>query len=154
MGTSRTPAELASKFRHAGGAVRGAARDGVGKAALLVKTSVLSQLPTTRLRGVGKRGAKIGVRYDIKGTQNPTALVRATGPFQLIERDTKAHKIEPKKRRSGKRAIVTPQGPRAWAFHPGTKGKHPWEKGVQLAIPKVRTTMVSEQAKSLRRFFG
>src|SRR5690242_12676640 len=64
-------------------------------AALAVKTSVLAQMQAAgvdngKLRGVGKRGAKVGVRYDIA---NNRALVRATGPFQLLERDTKAHQI-------------------------------------------------------------
>ena len=53
-----------------------------------------------RLSGVGRRGAKLGVRYDVKDGAKPTAVVKATGPWQLIERDTKsAGVIRPKGRR-------------------------------------------------------
>lgn len=108
-------------------------------AAQTVKTSVQAQMQAAgvdngRLRGVGKRGAKIGVRYDLAGDK---ALVRATGPFQLLERDTKAHRI-PKVRgaRARKRVVVIPGvGVRAFAESPGTKGKHPWAKGVAAALP-------------------
>lgn len=108
-------------------------------AAMAVKKSVQAQLAAAgvqngKLRGVGKRGAKVGVRYDMAGKK---ALVRATGPFQLIERDTKAHQI-PRARgaRARKRYAVIPGvGVRAYANHPGTKGKHPWAKGVVAAIP-------------------
>lgn len=109
-------------------------------AALAVKASVTAQMAAAgvnggRLRGVGKRGAKIGVRYDITDKK---ALVRATGPFHLIERDTKAHRIprERKTTRAKKRTVNIPGvGLRAYAEHPGTSGKHPWKKGVVAAMP-------------------
>lgn len=157
MGTSRSAGELARKMTQAGRAIDGAAKDGVFKSALLVKTSVMGELGgVTRLRGVGKRGAKIGVRFDVKPGNNPSARVRATGPFHLIESDTKPHKVTPKgKGRNKRRAINIPGiGPRASAKHPGTKGKHPWEKGVRRALPRVPQVMMSEQVASLRRFFG
>lgn len=122
-----------------GGELRRLERNMVLVAAQTVKTSVQTQLGAAgvqngKLRGVGKRGAKVGVRYDVLGDK---ALVRATGPFHLLERDTKAHQI-PKVRgaRARKRVVVIPGvGVRAWANHPGTKGKHPWAKGVAAAIP-------------------
>jgi hypothetical protein len=117
-------------------------------AALAVKTSVLGQMQIAgvdngRLRGVGKRGAKIGVRYDFGG--RTTALVRATGPFHLLESDTKTHRI-PKERgaRARKRVVVIPGvGVRAFAQSRGTKGKHPWAKGVVAAMP------IQEKAQGL-----
>lgn len=152
MGRSSSPADLTRKIRQAGGAINGAARDGVFKSALLVKASVMSELRTTRLSGVGKRGAKVGVRFNVRGRTNPTVLIGATGPFHLIERDTRAHTITPKRKR---RAIVIPGvGPRAYAKHPGTRGKHPWRSGVNKAIPRVGRVMREEQFDSLRRFFG
>jgi len=115
-----------------------AGRAGVEAASLAVKTAVVAQLGgVSRLSGVGKRGAKIGVRYDIRGTRNPTSLVRATGPFHLIERDTAAHTI-PKRRgksnllRIGDRVVTGP------IQHPGTRGKHPWMLGVRGARPITR----------------
>lgn len=127
------------KTARVGTELRRLERNMVLVAAQTVKTSVRSQLAAAgvengKLRGVGKKGAKVGVRYDILGDK---ALVRATGPFQLIERDTKAHRI-PKVRgaRARKRVVVIPGvGVRAWANHPGTKGKHLWAKGVVAAVP-------------------
>lgn len=120
-------------------------------AAQAVKTSVTAQMALAgvtggKLRGVGRKGAKIGVRYDLAGK---TALVRATGPFHLIERDTKAHRLGrgtrsatsglPLVDASGQdiQSVVTIPGVgfRAWANHPGTQGKHPWVKGVVAAMP-------------------
>lgn len=109
-------------------------------ASLAVKNSVLAQMQVAgvdggKLRGVGKKGAKIGVRYDIAGKRS---LVRATGPFHLLERPTKAHRT-PKEAKSGraKRKVVNIPGVgvRAWANVAGTKGKYPWAKGVAAAMP-------------------
>lgn len=108
--------------------------------ALTVKRSVLAQMQFAgvqggKLRGVGKRGAKVGVRYDLKAN---SAYVRATGPLHLLERNTKAHRIprQRKTTRAKKRLLVIPGvGVRAFADHPGTRGKHPWAKGVAAARP-------------------
>jgi hypothetical protein len=108
-------------------------------AALAVKTSVLGQLQVAgvkdgKLRGVGKRGAKVGVSFTVTGH---TAIVKATGPFPLIESDTKAHRIPRERGARGRRryAVIPGVGVRAFANHPGTKGKHPWAKGVAAAQP-------------------
>lgn len=141
-----------------GGELRRLERNMVLVAAQTVKTSVQSQMAAAgvqngKLRGVGKRGAKIGVRYDTIGDK---ALVRATGPFHLLERDTKAHTI-PKTRgaRARKRVVVIPGvGVRAYANHPGSKGKHPWEKGVVAAIPIQRKAQAIALQQSLARAYG
>lgn len=109
-----------------------AVKAGVFQAALAVTESVRAELPSSgRLRGVGRRGAKISVGFDIRGTSNPTALIAARGPLHLLERDTRAHTIVPKTRG----ALATPYGVRASVQHPGTKGKHPFERGVTRAVP-------------------
>lgn len=64
--------------------------------------------PDMRMSGVGN--AKLAVRFDLKGTRNPTSLVRAVGPWQLIERPTKPHPIFVK---AGATARVTGRGARA-----------------------------------------
>ena len=126
----------------------------VGAASLVVKTAVLANLHgTTRLSGVGRNGAKVGVRYDVRGAANPTSLVRATGPFHLIERDTKAHDIP---NRRGKSRVLRigndwVTGP---IRHPGTTGKHPWAKGVRQSIPVTRQVFRREFNRSLRSTFG
>jgi hypothetical protein len=134
-----TVTQFVSKTAKMGTGLRHFERDIVIVGALAVKKSVQTQMAAAgvnngKLRGVGKKGAKVGVHYTLAGK---TALVRATGPFHLIENNTKPHR-EPKVRgaRARKRVVVIPGvGPRAWANHPGTKGKHPWAKGVVAAIP-------------------
>jgi hypothetical protein len=128
--------------------------------AMTVKASVLAAMADAgvnngKLSGVGRKGAKVGVRYDIQGRRN-SALVRATGPFQLIERDTKAHRMprERKTARAKKRVVVIPNvGVRAWAQHPGTKGKHPWAKGVAAAVPVQEKAGALALQTALRRAY-
>jgi hypothetical protein len=78
--------------------------------------------------------------------------LKATGPWQLIEENTSPHIIRPKRRskskgRGAKGAIGIPGiGPRAYAHHPGTKGKHPWAKGVEKAEPLVAKEMSKTMA--------
>jgi hypothetical protein len=110
--------------------------------------------PALRLN-VGKRGTRIGVRLDPYGTAS--YRVKATGPYQLIERDTDAH-TEPRKRfgsetgrlnkKTGKRAVRRKRGPtllipgigyRQFAAHPGTTGKHPWTRGIAAYTPQLLT---------------
>jgi hypothetical protein len=134
-------------------AVEAAAKVGVAKAALLVKTSVQAELGgVTRLRGVGKRGAKIGVRYDItKTARTPSATVRMVGPAHLLERDTRAHPIAPK----GTKVLHLANGQFVARVedHPGTRGKHPFEHGVDKSAPLVPRVMFQEQIASLRKVF-
>lgn len=78
------------------------------------------------------KGAKIGARYDISGE---TATIKATGPVPLLANPTKAHRI-PKK--AGKLIAIPGIGVRAFADHPGTRGKDSWNKGRDNAEPKVR----------------
>lgn len=139
MGFSPNPGVLAAKLEACAGLMLKVPEVGTKAALDLVKASVLAELGgKTTLRGVGKRGARIGVKTTVTGGAG-TALgeATATGPMQLVERDTRAHRI-PKVRgaRARKRIIVIPgYGPKAYANHPGTKGKHPWEKGVAHAVP-------------------
>lgn len=163
MGVSRSPAELAAKFTKFERGLLGAQREGVRAGAMLVTTSVRTQLrsvaPSGRLRGVGKRGARVSVGFDNpKSLTNPVALVKARGPWQLIERDTKARTIRPRKRRRGgqsARALAIPGvGVRMSAEHPGTKGKHPWEKGVlrvqRQVLPTVDREVFAAMVKAFR----
>lgn len=117
----------------------------VGRSAFAAKRAIQRQSGyASRLSGVGRSGARLNIRYDLKGHGlNTTALVRATGPFHLLERPTKAHTIAPRRGRrgGGKRAVVTPYGPRASVQHPGTSGKHPFEKGVNASLPAIRAEL-------------
>lgn len=130
-----TPAEFAVKMRLAETAARGTPRVATEAAAQLTKKLVQANSPD-RLRGVGKNGRKLGVRYTIvHGDDTSQALVFVTGPFQLIERNTSAHQI-PRVRGPRARvryAVIPGVGPRRSAQHPGTHGKHPFERSVAAA---------------------
>lgn len=119
----------------------------------VIKSSIDSVTNGGRLRNVGRSGSRVGVRYTL--FDGNRAIVQATGPLQIIERDTKAHTIPrtagtrrlrtaagrlSRKREStgsvlsGRKVLVingTPvMGP---VNHPGTRGKHPFERGVAAA---------------------
>lgn len=126
-------------------------------AALEVKKVLLVEMrraaPNLKLN-VGKRGKKIGVSYDA-GTTTGTAVIRATGPVQLIESATKPHRIPRDTARGRRRVVVIPGvGVRASANHPGTRGKHPWAKGVAVAIPLVPKIVDLELNRTLGKHFG
>lgn len=150
--------EFVAKTEKMAKEIKNLEQNGLRLAARIIKDSVRAEMATAgaangRLRGVGKRGARIGVRDDIRGN---TALVRATGPFHLLESDTKAHRI-PKQRgaRAKKRVVVIPGvGVRAYAQSPGTKGKHPWAKGVTAGIPLAGKADQIALTKSLGKVFG
>lgn len=141
MADAKTFTELASKLGQVAAAIPKAQRVGVERAAFAAKKELLAAPGAPRfVRGVGRRGAKTNVRYDVKGTRNPTALVRWTGPAHLVDQPTKAHPIGPRRRRGKKRRAVLVNGqPRAVVQHPGTKGKGFFEAGVkraQVVAPK------------------
>lgn len=170
MGTSRNAAQLVGKIDQFAQAVPAANRKATLQAAMVVKKSTLDRMRVAsggdlKLSGVGKKGARIGVRYDINGQVSANALVKATGPVQLVENRTHAHVIGPKGVKGGKRlkngtrnrtgmsqrqraidegTAVYKRGQvlffggrfSAYAYHPGTAGKHPWAKGIKEATPK------------------
>lgn len=157
MAASTSPAALAAKFAQLQAGLAGATRAGVTAGALLVTTSVRAQLrraaPSGRLKGVGRSGARISVGFDApRSDVRPGALIRMRGPAHLIERDTKPHEITP--RRRGVKALSTSHGPKATVKrHPGTTGKHPFEKGVAAVAPKVPDVVRAETFKAVRKAF-
>lgn len=127
-----------------------------------------------RLSNVG-RGARVGARYDVRGTQNPTALVYATGPLHLLDNPTRPHQITPKVKKGRSRAsraafynaifggeggfgsarpLRTPYGPRYRVQHPGTKGKRTWQRSIDRAEPFLPKIFAEQQRRELRRYFG
>lgn len=139
---SRVGGQAAARLNRLAVEIEQAGRKAVSKGALDAKNALLASLDNAasgrRLRNVGKSGAKLGVRYDVKGTSNPTALVRATGPWHLIENPSKPHTITPRKR-GGFKAIGTPFGPRRSVQHPGVRTpKRPWKRGLPNAEAKTR----------------
>lgn len=170
MGTSTSATQLARKFDAAALALRERSPQEIVRR-ITVKAKQNAEAERNRAVGgdgrmshVGraKGGTKLGVRYDYDktNTATPQSLLRATGPWQLIENNTAAHVITSRygggsrrsrtaraefvgpqftgrgrnrklKSRTGgdRRAVLnTPFGYRRSALHPGTRGKHPWQK--------------------------
>lgn len=139
---ANSAAQLAGRIRKTADALNQSKRVGVSAVALLTKESVLGAARSSgvgpALRGVGAKGAKWNVRYDVKGGVNATALVKAVGPAHLVNNPTKPHEIRLRKRR-GKRALTVGDGFAAVVNrHPGTKGKGFWQKGVAVARPRAK----------------
>jgi hypothetical protein len=130
---------------------------GVNKASFFVTKSIRDQVRTAtggdmKMSGVGKNGAKIGARYGVKGKVNPTGRITATGKaFPLLDRDTDPHAI-PKPRRRRKKVLRFADGNfRASVRHPGTHGKHMWDKGIRRAAPKTQGIFEEEIHKAVVR---
>lgn len=145
--------EFVGKLGEAQAAVSAVPTTGVTAASQLVKRNILAITPG-RLRGVGKRGGKLGVRYKIVN-RGPEAesFIKATGPFQLIERDTKAHGIPRDRTRGRTRYAVFGDGVYSHVDHPGTQGKHPFERGTTASFPGIRKIFQDENYEALRRVF-
>lgn len=171
--------------------LEGTSAKAVGAAMLAMKRSIVAGAPS-HLRGVAKdtfatsfggaTGAKLSVRYDVKQFGDKTVgLIKAVGPWQLIEYDTKGHLIVSKKlggtrkrrtgldsglfvRAAGKRitttrsgtrgAVFTPQGFRAYARHPGTTGKRPWHRGIDRGTPAATLAYTAAIRADFKRQFG
>jgi len=161
MGTSTSVGQFAGKIRSAGGAIEGATRASVNEAALAGKAIFLANMGTTRLRNVGKGGAKVGARYDIKGGATPTALLRYTGPAHIINNPTKPHRIEPRGRtrtasgrqRKGAKALTIGGNVRPYADHPGTTGKHFFQRSVPQVASLAARIMARSTTTALRKIF-
>ena len=155
MGQSSSATQAAGKFTRLAGELREVPRTAVGASALHVKRSVLSVAPA-RLRGVGKRGAKLGVTYVVRNavaTGEAYAYVRAQGPWQLVEHKTKPHAIPKQGGRRRRVAVVPGYGPRSRVQHPGTSPSRPWAKGVAKAVPGVQAEFRGTLPGALRKVF-
>lgn len=151
MGKSTSPLQLAGKFAACAKELQKASNTTVDLTAKTVKKSIVEISPS-RLRGVGKKGANIGVRYRIDNFPDARkALVWATGPWQFIEGDTKAG-IRPRKRRTGrgKNRFI---GPIQGYFHPGTKGKHLFRKGAVAGLAIAGGLQRTHAAAALKKVF-
>lgn len=129
----------------------------------------------SKLSGVPGR---VGASFTVGGGGHPTALIKASGPMQLIESDTQSHTILAKgvgrtKGRSkaarqqakqslydalfgstgysGARPLRTPYGPRFKVTHPGTTGKKTWSKAVDGVIGDVPDIYMDGLRKAVRR---
>lgn len=153
-------------------------RSTVEEGSLLVKKTITGIAPA-RLRNVGKKGANLNVRYTIGSYEDGAkSLIFAQGPWPIIESDTRPHAIP---RLAGSRSrkdvgvglggsgrgrlagpafggentkkLALPNGGfRSTVFHPGTKGKHPWARGVEISIPLVADLFRTSVVRTIARF--
>lgn len=108
-----------------------------------------------RLSGVGKRGAKVGVQMRRRGQSN--WQVRATGPWQLVEGNTKAHSLNRRRARRGRRQVYnTPWGFRARipGQHPGTRGRYPWKTALDITKREAPGIYRRQIAASMQRRYS
>ena len=131
-----------------------------------IRAETRSAAPGGVLIGVSRKGAKVGVQAQ--PAPSGDWLVKATGPFQLIERDTKGHTIpktlaaagtDKRKRQQragfrGRKVLSIPGvGYRRSVHHPGTKGKHPFEHGFDRYSPGVANVYQRQLAAAMQRTF-
>lgn len=166
MGTSRSSAEFSRKIVKAATITQQRSKMSVEQGALTAKTIVLAEAASKGVTPQSRiAGAKWGVRYDVRGFNHPTALLRVQGPFHLVEGDTAPHRINRRtaraKGRGGRRAnrqralneafggtgaftggsLKLADGSyRKVVRHPGTKGKGIWKSSkvkIRAAVPRV-----------------
>jgi hypothetical protein len=149
MGVSSSPAELARKLN-------GFAKDMSNVQIPLEATALhVKRLFETSAASSGALGATmsgkrktIGARYDVKGSgQTASAVVFYTGPAHLLNNPTSPHRIEPRRargsrsrRRGGASVLVINGSVRAYANHPGTRGKGFFQQAktvAQATAPRV-----------------
>lgn len=165
-----TPAQFAAKCNRFASTLPRETTIGTMEAAQLIKLEATRQLRAVVPSGKIRKGkSRLGVTYSKEAGSDGSVLVRATGPWQLIESDTSPHAITSRhggsirRKRQERASFIGPQfagrgrnrrvvgrtsggrravmfipgvGYRRSALHPGTRGKHPWEKAMQRS-PKL-----------------
>lgn len=151
---SSSVAQFAAKMERAARRMAFAERQGVTEACKAAKVTMLSSARTAgingRLSGVGAKGARVGVRYDVKGVDNPVGIVQWYGPIHLAAFGTKAHDIKPKKKKA-----LSPSG-NPWAAASahvrGTSGKHFAEPAFAIVVasaPRIVENAVKRELLSI-----
>ena len=147
---ARGLADLAKSASRTAEELGKAQRTGVFKAAL--HTKKLIEVELVRAVGADKRMSnargrgKLSVGFDVKGSTNPTALIKPRGPiyqWRWLEDGTKDHAIRARgskltkrgNRRPGARALTAPGGLYSRVWVRGMEPKKPWDKGKRKAIP-------------------
>lgn len=188
MGTYTSAAALSRRFEDLARTVDRSKKAGVTEAAFDVKELMEKQASASGLKpGSSKLAGTTwrGVRYDVKGSANPTALVRALRPAHLHNNDVSQHfigarklgtkgNLSKKSRRvganiafggsnrgqfgslrnvkRGKQALTIGANLRAYAFHPGTRGKGWWGKGERKAGDVAIKAYRDAMRRALRSF--
>jgi hypothetical protein len=151
--------QLANRLVSGGRAITRANRVGVEQACLagkevLTAAGMAAGLPSPGgvIRGVGVRGSKWRVRYDVKGYENPVGIIRMYGAVHLVNNDTSAHEIAPRR----KKALAFPDGGVRGGpvHHPGTRGKKFFEKAEPVIVRQSERIITQTVRGHLARVFS
>jgi hypothetical protein len=149
--------QLGARMHRVSAEVGRARRSAVTSAALAITTEVRQEIAKAtggKSKLSGMRGAKLGAGFNVKGTDNPTAIISARGPVHIVERGTKRHTITARGRRGRRSGAMQIRGGVEFqrsVNHPGTKGKHPFAKGVARGRPMAERALRSTFSDALRR---
>lgn len=143
-------------------AIEASGRVAVGRAALALTREVRGQIRIAsggdnRLSGVGKRGARVGAKYDVKGSRNATALVQATGPLALIEFGNTTGGFRGGGRRGrgkGRRVVAFGGGVYSRTRGRTTSGKYPFRDGVRAGRGPALEAFAIVTRQTIRRELG
>ena len=105
MASTKVGVQIAAQLQAVGEAATVGTRKAVEAASLILKSSIegelrrdigVDQRMSNVRKGTSSQGAKLSLGYDVKGGTNPTALLRARGPWGLLEYNTPDHQIFPR----------------------------------------------------------
>jgi hypothetical protein len=102
-----------------------------------------------RLSHVGRRGARVAVRYTVNETG---AVVAGTGPWGILEKGARPHRIDRRRRRGATRGALR-VGARFYASvrHPGAPARHAWTNGVKAGAGPAAAAGAKAVTDAVRR---
>ncbi len=160
MGTSSSAAQLAAKFGQAAVALSDAEREGVREAGIVAKAIFIAELPTRRMSGVGRSGAKLGARFTQPKGSPPYTVVSFTGPVHLLNNRIGRHLIGPKgwrRARGAKGRLKFTGGDgeirSGVVLHPGVAGKKFAPNAARKAAAAAPKQIEMATGRALRKVF-
>lgn len=176
MGVSRSLAEFQRKIAQLPNIADSVAKKAVVANARFAKQNALDEAkrvaPSGVLRNVGRRGSRLGASYKI-ASDGMSASVTPTGAWGLVEFDTKhvPYGVASRKNRGSRAsrsaavvagqlkkprgAILTPQGPRAYAvIRKKRRAKQPWKKAFDKTAAGIGGTLGKFAEDEGRKVFG
>lgn len=99
------------------------------------------------------RGPALGAGYDIVG-QEVHVNLRPAGMWKLAQSGRRSSGIIRPKRRGGKKALMTPWGPRATSSYGPSRGLKVWDDAVDKAgrdVPKAAARQFSDEVRRAMR---
>ena len=113
-----------------------------GDAAELVERAVTGELRSATGDGTFSRGRDMGratVKIRKRGTGVSVEADGSMGVWAIVERGTRAHDVV-----AGRGKLLrTTQGPRKRVRVSGVRGRRSWSRGVQSAMPRVKSSAQS-----------